>query len=366
MTNNNWRGKVIFHVDMNSFYASVERVHDPSLEGKPVAIAGNPKERRGIVVTASYEARAYGVKTTMPVWEARKKCPSLIIRPPDFDKYRAASGEMFQLLEEYTSLVEPVSIDEGYMDVTAYYPKKNPAKLAEEIQSRIKHELGLSCSIGVAPNKFLAKMASDMKKPMGITILRKRQLDTMLWPLPIREMHGIGQKTADKLKLLDIHTIGDLAAFSEAELSARFGIKGKKLYQRANGIDYRPVDPESAKEVKSVGSSTTLSTDTTNRAELLQVIEFLSHKVEGRLKRKDVCSKTIQLMIRYRDRKTITRSKQVLNPMFSADDIEQQAKQLLERYWNGEPVRLLGITALHVTPIHEAYQQLSLFSHEYE
>ncbi|SDH36550.1 DNA polymerase IV [Alteribacillus bidgolensis] len=359
-----WKGKVIFHVDINSFYASVERIHDPSLAGKPVAIAGNPKERKGIVVTASYEARAYGVKTTMPVWEAKRKCPGLIIRPPDFDKYRAASAEMFHLLEEYTELVEPVSIDEGYLDMTIPFKEGKTVQTAYELQNRMNRELGLPCSIGIAPNKFLAKMASDMKKPLGVTVLRKREVPQKLWPLPVEEMHGIGHKTAVKLKDWNILTIGDLAVFSASSLQGRFGVKGKKLSERANGIDHRSVDPEAAKEVKSVGNSITLSSDVQDKEELMNVIQTLSEKVEIRLKRKEVSSANIQLMIRYSDRQTITRSRKLPNPLFTGAEIKRQAAELLNKHWNGKPVRLIGVTALNVIPLSEAYKQLDLFSYK--
>ncbi|WP_035710325.1 DNA polymerase IV, partial [Salibacterium aidingense] len=359
-----WKGKIIFHIDMNSFYASVERNHDPSLKGKPLAIAGNPRERKGIVVTASYEAREYGVKTTMPVWEALKKCPSLIIRKPDFEKYRAASAQLFQFLEEYTDLVEPVSIDEGFMDVTSAFKERNILEMASEIQNRLQRELALPSSIGIAPGKFLAKMASDMKKPLGITVLRKRELPEKLWPLPVGEMHGVGKKTAEKLKRLHIHTIGELAAQSQFTLKDRFGVMGIKLHERANGVDDRDVDPEAAQEVKSVGNSTTMSYDVTQKQELKQIIAQLSEKVEQRMKRKGVCSNNIQLTIRYSDRQTITRSRQLLNPMFSKEEINTQAAELLDKYWNTKPVRLLGVTGLNVLPVTQAYKQLDLFSYQ--
>src|SRR5690625_3897264 len=177
------RAKVIFHIDMNSFYASVEMAYHPRLKGKAIAIAGNVEERRGIIVTSSYEARAKGVKTTMHVWQAKKLCPNLEVLPPNFERYRAASQALFALLKSYTPLVEPISIDEGFIDATYYLNEGgHPLKLATDIQKRIKKELNLPCSLGIAPNKFLAKMASDMKKPNGITILRKRDLPKMLWP----------------------------------------------------------------------------------------------------------------------------------------------------------------------------------------
>ncbi|MGY4690212.1 DNA polymerase IV [Salibacterium sp. K-3] len=364
MEKGNWNGRIIFHVDMNSFYASVERNHNPSLRGKPLAIAGNPRERRGIVVTASYEAREYGVKTTMPVWEALKKCPGLLLRKPDFDKYRKASAQMFELLEEYTDVVEPVSIDEGYMDVTSVYKKRDVMGLASEIQNRLERELGLPASIGIAPNRFLAKMASDMKKPLGITVLRKRDLPGKLWPLPIEKMHGVGSKTAEKMRRMQITTIEELARFPKDSLKERFGVNGGKLHERANGIDPRGVDPEAANEVKSVGTSTTTSYDVTQKQELLDILSELSEKVEERMKRKNVCSSNLQLTIRYKDRHTITRSRQLENPLWKKDDIYREASALLEKYWDTNAVRLLGITGLHVIPADQAYKQLDLFNYQ--
>lgn len=190
------QARILFHLDMNSFFASVEQAYDPSLKGKPVAVAGNPKERRGIIITCSYEARAFGIYTTMPVWEAKRKCPSLLFVTPTFERYRIASQAMFAILRDYTPLVEPVSIDEGYVDVTDIVEGADAVDLARTIQDRIQRELDLPCSIGIAPNKFLAKMASGMKKPMGITILRKRDVPRVLWPLDVEEMHGVGDKTA--------------------------------------------------------------------------------------------------------------------------------------------------------------------------
>ncbi|WP_100398427.1 DNA polymerase IV [Bacillus sp. FJAT-44742] len=360
------KGRVVFHIDMNSFYASVEAVHDPSLRGKPLAIAGNPEERKGIVVTSSYEARAKGVKTTMQVWEALRKCPELIIRPPNFQRYRAASLEMFRLLEEYSPLVEPVSIDEGYMDMTDVFRNGAGAEIAGELQEKMKRDLGLPCSIGVAPNKFLAKMASDMKKPMGITILRKRELDTKLWPLAIGEMHGVGEKTAEKMKSLSIETIGDLACSDKQMIEGVFGVRGRKLHERANGHDLREVDPESVNVFKSIGNSVTLPSDTRNDEKIASTLKSLSASVARRMKKKEVCSSNIQITIRYKNRKTITRSRQLTNPLTEEEEIFKEAYFLFNKYWNEEPVRLLGITSLDVTPLKEAYKQLDLFTYKEE
>jgi len=358
------KGRIIFHIDMNSFYASVEMAYNPKLKGKPVAIAGNPEERRGIIVTSSYEARAMGVKTTMNIWQAKKLCPDLIVMKPNFERYRTASGEIFKILSEITPLVQPVSIDEGYMDVTDL--DGNPIKLAKTIQQRILNELDLPSSIGIAPNKFLAKMASDMKKPLGITILRKRELNQTLWPLDVREMHGVGEKTAEKLNAIGVKTIGELANKDTYELKQHFGVNGERLKNRANGIDHRPVDPEAIYDFKSIGNSQTLAMDTTDESEILNLMTSLAHTVETRMKRKNVAGKTIQLMIRYQDRKTITRSKKLQNYVESKSDILFIAKELFEQHWNKEPIRLLGITVQDVEFIQNIGQQLDLFTYENE
>ena len=357
-------GRVILHVDMNSFYASVEMAYDPELKGKPLAIAGNVEERRGIIVTCSYEARKFGVKTTMPLWEAKKLCPQLVVMKPNFERYRASSTAMFEILRQYTELVEPVSIDEGYMDITESFSLGSPIEIAESIQNRILKQLDLPCSIGIAPNKFLAKTASDMKKPLGITIMRKRDIPTVLWPLNTNEMHGVGKKTAEKLQTIGIHTIGDLAKGNEIQLKSLLGINGLRIKERANGIDFRLVDPESVSEFKSIGNSTTLPRDISNQQELFQVLEGLAETVSTRLRRKTVMASALAITIRYKDRKTISKSMKLLNPINHQNDISTFAKQLFLKAWNGDPVRLLGITGNDLLEQDHAYKQLDLFSFE--
>lgn len=346
---------------MNSFYASVEAAYDPSLRGKPLAIAGNAEARRGIVVTASYEARAKGVKAPMPLWEALKKCPNLVVREPNFDRYRTASKRMFELLYEYTPLVEPVSIDEGYMDVTNVSKGRSAVPLAKEIQQRLLTELNLPCSIGVAPNKFLAKMASDMKKPMGITVLRKREIKEKLWGLPVIEMHGVGKKTAEKLKKYGIYTIEEIANADPVMLQGKFGIWGLRMHERANGMDRSPVDPSSVEEFKSIGNSTTLPKDVTDVAELRKVMMNLADSVGRRVRSKQVYAGNIQLTIRYSDWKTITRSSKLAYPINSHKGIFEAAWSLWEKHWTGEPVRLLGISAMDLVEKGYAHKQLDLF-----
>ncbi|PLT34782.1 DNA polymerase IV [Bacillus sp. V5-8f] len=357
-------GRVILHVDMNSFYASVEVAYDASLKGKPLAIAGNPEERRGIIVTCSYEARKFGVKTTMPLWEARKLCPQLVVMKPDFEKYRKASMAIFELLRQYTEWVEPVSIDEGYLDITKCGHIGSPVEIAESIQKRILETMDLPCSIGIAPNKFLAKTASDMKKPLGVTILRKRDVPVKLWPLPVGDMHGIGRKTAEKLGNIGIQTIGDLAKANDIQLKRLLGINGVRLKERANGNDSREVDPDSISQHKTVGNSTTLPHDSSNQKDLIDILKKLSGKVAIRLKNKGLVGQKVGVTIRYKDRNTITRSRIVDNPFSERDEIHDLAVELFKKHWNGEAVRLLGVTAFDVTEKDSAFKQLDLFSYQ--
>ncbi|MEC5422320.1 DNA polymerase IV [Virgibacillus sp. C22-A2] len=358
------KGRIIFHIDMNCFYASVEMAHNPKLKGKPLAIAGNPEERKGIVVTSSYEARAKGVKTTMPLWQAKKLCPELIVMRPHFERYRIASREIFKRLSDITPYVQPVSIDEGYMDVTESYLHRSPVDSAIELQQTLLKELDLPCSIGIAPNKFLAKMASDMKKPLGITVLRKRDIQHILWPLPVADMYGVGKKTAAKLNTIDVKTIGDLAQQDIYPLKQILGINGERLRNRANGIDTRPVDPDAIYEFKSIGSSQTLPHDTTDVTDIKRLLNQLGDNVERRMKRKAAAGKSVQLTIRYHDRRTITRSKKLQTYIESKEDILLVATDLLDKHWNLEPIRLLGITVQDVEEKQNIAKQLDLFTYE--
>lgn len=354
--------RIILHVDMNSFYASVEQAHNPELKGKAIAIGGNPKERRGIIVTSSYEARAKGIYTTMNVGEAIRKCPELIILPPDFTKYRIASKAMFNVLRSYTEIIEPVSIDEGYMDITEISSVRHPLEIAKEIQMRIFHELDLPCSIGIAPNKFLAKTASDMKKPMGITVLRKRDIPDKLWPLPVIEMHGVGESTAKKLASIKINTIGDLAHIEEHVIRQALGKNGVRLRSRANGEDQREVDPNSIYDTKSVGNSTTLPIDETDIAEIERTFEKLAGKVAERLDAKKLCGSTLSIQIRDADWHNHSKSKTFHNAIYNKNDIYEEALKLFHKSWDGSPIRLLGITVSNVMDRKQSVEQLSIFN----
>ncbi|MDN7240527.1 DNA polymerase IV [Planococcus sp. N028] len=354
--------RVIFHIDMNSFYASVEQSHDPELKGKAIAIAGNPQERRGIIVTCSYEARAHGIYTTMQVHEAKRKLPGLILLPPNFDRYRVASKAMFDILRSYTHMVEPVSIDEGYLDVTELANERHAVEIAQEIQTRILSELDLPCSIGIAPNKFLAKTASDMKKPQGITILRKRDIREKLWPLPVIHMHGVGESTAAKLNGLKIETIGDLALANPGLIKEKMGKNGIRLQARANGVDDRLVDPDSIYDTKSVGTSTTLPVDETEEENLRLIFRQLCDKVANRLEAKELAGPTVSIQTRSSDWQNRTRSITLKNTVWKAEDINRTAWQLFTKHWNGEPLRLVGVTVSNVAGKGEVTEQLSIFN----
>ncbi|MFD1039207.1 DNA polymerase IV [Virgibacillus byunsanensis] len=360
------KGRVIYHIDMNCFYASVEMAYNQDLKGKPLAIAGNPEERKGIIVTSSYEARAKGVKTTMPLWQARKLCPELIVMRPNFERYRTASKEIFKILSEVTPYVQPVSIDEGYMDVTDSQQHGNPIETAYYLQEKIVKELDLPCSIGIAPNKFLAKMASDMKKPLGITVLRKRELSHKLWPLPVGEMYGVGEKTAAKLNTIEVNTIGNLANKDVYQLKQLLGVNGERLKNRANGIDTTPVDPDAIYEFKSIGSSQTLPQDTTDELEISKLMNQLAESVDRRLKRKQAVGRSVQITIRYHNRRTITRSKKVNMYIEKKSDILHVANELFQKHWDLEPIRLLGITVQDVDEKQNIAHQLNLFTYEQE
>lgn len=357
-------GRVILHIDLNCFYASVEQIYNPTLREKPIAIAGNPKERRGIIITSSYEARAFGIKTTMTVYEAKKICPSLHILPPNFTRYREASAQFFSLLRSYTPLVEPVSIDEGYIDITALCTERHALEIVEELHRQLWDKLQLPSSIGIAPNKFLAKMASDMKKPMGITILRKRDIKQKLWPLSVKDMHGIGEKTAQKLATIHIYTIEQLANAQVGQLRDLLGVRGEKLHTRANGHDERQVNPEAIYDTKSVGSSRTLPRDESDEDKLQKVVYALSMKVAERLQMKQLAGTTVTIIIRDANWQNHSRSKSLKNVILTASDIYDIAWDLFAAHWDDTPVRLLGITVSNVTSRGQLTEQLQLFTYK--
>ncbi len=336
--------RVVFLVDMNAFFISCEQTRRPEIVGKPAAVAGDPENRTGIILTANYEARKYGIKTTMILREALRLCPHMIIIPPDHRFYGQKSGEVMEILSSYTPVVEQNSIDEAWLDMTGCGELfGEPLETAENIMRRINKELGLWCSIGISENKFLAKMACEMKKPHGITELWRKDIQQKMWPLPVGYMYGVGKQTALKLRNMDIATIGDLAVCDREYLVRRFGKMGKELLLLANGIDLSPVKPNSEDDVKSIGRSITLPHDTTDIEYAKSVLLELSDDVGMTARRYGKKGRTVQISIKYSDFRSITRQMTV-SPTYLVKDIYSAGIRLLEKNWSREPVRLLGIS----------------------
>ncbi|MED3831532.1 DNA polymerase IV, partial [Priestia megaterium] len=245
-------GRVILHIDCNAYFASVEIANDPSLEGKPVVVSGNTK-RNGMAIAVNYVAREYGISTTMPLWEAKQKCPNLIVKQSQFDLYRETSSQIFQYLSSISPLIEPASIDEAYLDITDAWELGTPMEIAERIRTEVLERFKIPVSIGISTCKILSKMASDMQKPLGITVLRKRDIPSVIWPLPVNELHGCGKKTSEKMNNMGIYTIKDLAKADNYKLETTLGKNGLLLKNWANGIDERPVDKDAAYDYKSIG-----------------------------------------------------------------------------------------------------------------
>ncbi|WP_019424293.1 MULTISPECIES: DNA polymerase IV [Paenibacillus] len=359
------KGRVILHLDMNAFYCSVHEAEDPEqYKGQPTAVAGSIELRKGIIVTCSYAARRLGIRTGMHVRQALRLCPHLMLIRPDFHLYRRYSRAFIEIAKSYTPLVEVMSIDECYMDITGSKIFGTPLSIADELQQRIREELSLPCSIGVAPNKLLAKMASDMKKPNGITVLRIRDVPKLLWHKPCGEMFGIGHKTATKLSRSGIRTIGELAQADEERLVSMFGVHGHWMKRAANGQDEGVVNPE-REQSKSIGHTTTLPKDVEAVEEVRRVLLNLADQVARRMRRQQLMAQTVQLTIRTPDMKTITRSNTLEDPTDDAAKLLEEAWRLYERHWSEhKPVRLLGITAQNLLAKQEAAIQLDLFDYE--
>ncbi|WJH34513.1 DNA polymerase IV [Paenibacillus aurantius] len=359
------KGRVVLHIDMNAFYCSVHEAVEPDkYRGKAVAVAGSVELRKGIVVTSSYKARASGVRTGMLVSQALKACPELILIQPDFHLYRHFSRRFMDIVGNYSPQIEAMSIDECFVDITGSKQFGAPLEIAETIQTRIRNELGLPCSIGVAPNKLLAKIASDMKKPNGISVLRLRDVPLILWDKPCDTIYGIGGKTAEKLLKLNIRTVGELAHTGEALLTREFGVLGAWLKRAANGHDESPVNPV-REPSKSVGHTTTLPSNFTDPADIQRVFLNLADQVARRARRQGLVGSTIQITIRDPDMRTITRSCTVPVPTENYEDLYREACRLFEANWQaGKPVRLLGITLQNLQPKAESAIQLDLFSYE--
>jgi len=353
--------QIIFHIDLNAFYASAEIATHPELKGKPIVICR--ESRRSIITTASYEARKFGIHSAMPLFQAKELCSQLIIIPPHFELYKALSQAFFQVISCFSKQLEVASIDECYVDMTEYIIEHHahPLNVAKEIQKKVFEELSLQCSIGIAPNKFLAKMASDMKKPMGITMITNQNYKEILWPLPIGDMFGIGKKTQPKLIELGIHTIGDLAKYKNYEkIKPLFGKNALIYYQRANGKDFTKINV-SRNELKSVGNSTTFEKDSNDEEFIKSVFRSLSLEVSQRAQKRGLISNSISITLKYSREKS--KSKQILIDQYTNqyEIIYATALLLFESIYQGETLRLVGVSLNNVIHQKSLNQQISLF-----
>jgi DNA polymerase-4 len=333
----------IIHVDMDAFYASVEQRDNPALRGKPVAVGGDPSER-GVVAAASYEARKFGVRSAIPMSRAVRLCPSLVIVRPDFQKYRSVSQQVFNIFREVTPLVEGLSLDEAYLDVTDNtFNEPLGMNVARRIKDRITEVTHLTASAGVAPNKFLAKIASGWKKPDGLTVVAPERIEKFLQGLPVDALWGVGPVTAARLKEHGIEKLVDVRARPVEELSAIVGTHAEWLIELAHGRDDRAVEPN--RPAKSAGSEETYAADLSSIAEIRGEIDQLARGVAEWLGRKGKSARTVTIKVRYSDFTTITRSQSVPEPTADADQIAARALKLLDKTEAGHrPVRLLGVS----------------------
>lgn len=331
----------IIHIDMDAFYASVEQHDNPALRGKAIAVGGG--SARGVVATASYEARKYGVKSAMPGFKARNKCPHLIFVKPRFSRYKEISQQIRAVFKEHTDLVEPLSLDEAYLDVTVNKKEIESAiKIAKEIKQAIKTETGLTASAGVSINKFLAKVASDIHKPDGLSVILPEDVQTFIDELPIEKFYGIGKSTAQKMKLLNIENGKDLYQLSEIDLVNHFGKFGRYLFKVVRGEDDREVKAERVR--KSISVERTFDSNLTESKEVEEKIKLLAEKLDSALERSKVKGKTVVLKIKFEDFTTITRSKSVKNYTNDIDLVESIAYELFEQLdWEGKGIRLIGL-----------------------
>ena len=353
--------RVIIHIDLNAFFASVEEIKNPALKNKPIAVGG--KNKRGVLSTANYVARRYGVTSAMPIAMAMKLCPELIVVESNHQDYHKYSSQFFEIVKSFLGeKIEIASIDECYVDFTDYKSKcEDPILYLKEMQKHIYSKLGLGCSIGVSYNKFLAKMASDMQKPNGFTIIRNKDISRLIWPLKINDMFGVGKKTAPKLIEVGIKTIGDLAKCQDSYLLK--GILGKNyiFYQEyANGIDNSEVIyiPEDA---KSIGNSTTYENNLIDENEIHLALKELAKTVSKRVINSNMLGFLLSITIRYDDFTTINRSISFKEPICNDDEIYIKAINLFERNYSNKPIRLLGITLANLKEKKEVLKQMSIY-----
>jgi DNA polymerase-4 len=340
---------------MDAFFAAVEQKRNPALIGKPVVIGGSgDPSKRGVVSTASYEARKFGIHSAMPLRTAYRLCPSAIFLPVDYEEYVRVSEKIKEILREFTPIVEDVGIDEAFLDLSEI--NQTSEEIARAIKKRIKEETDLTCSIGIAPNKLLAKMASDMQKPDGLTILTEEQIKSKIWPLPVRKLWGIGPKTEATLKSLGIETIGALASMSPDRLAEHFGTSyGEYLYEASRGIDESPLITHW--EPKSVSRETTFEEDVSNRQVIASTLIDLARDVVESLKADGYKGRTVTVKVRFSNFETLTRSKTLQAPTDSFEEIRKGAFECLNRVELKRKVRLIGVRLSHLEKIEKEDQE---------
>jgi DNA polymerase-4 len=351
-------GRAILHVDMDAFYASVEQRDDPSLRGRPVIVGGTGG--RGVVAAASYEVRRYGVHSAMPVREALRRCPDAVCVPPRIGHYAAVSKQIFEVFDQFTPLVQGLSLDEAFLDVTASTAALGDAeRIAHEIKRRIRERTGLTASVGVAPNKLVAKIASDLRKPDGLVIVRPEEIHAVLDPLPIRRLFGLGAKTAPKVEALGIRTLGELRLASASQLRPVFGRYTERVQQRAAGIDDRPVHPD--RDEQQISAEETFETDIADHARLRAEVVRLADKATARLRARELQAGCVTVKIRRRDFVTYTRQRHCSPPTHETRVVTAIATGLLDAWLAQQPraaLRLLGVGVSELAPA----TQLELFT----
>jgi DNA polymerase-4 len=349
----------IIHIDMDAFYASVEQRDNPELQGKPIIVGGRP-DGRGVVATCSYEARRFGVHSAMSCAKAYRLCPHAVFVSPRFDEYRAVSQQVRSIFQQYTDLIEPLSLDEAYLDVTENKQHIESATwIAQKIRKEIRQQTGLTASAGVSYNKFLAKIASDVDKPNGLTVVTPVQAKEFIANLPIRRFHGIGRVTEEKMHKLGIKNGADLRCWPLDSLVRTFGKAGHYFYGIARGSDPRPVVPNRIR--KSIGKETTLSEDLADIGQMMSIIGVLADQVASLLEERKTSGLTLTLKVKFADFKIVTRSISREQPFVNAADILLEAEELLKKTEAGErAVRLLGVTVSHLTEDSPAKKSLPL------
>jgi DNA polymerase-4 len=331
---------MILHIDMDAFYASVEQLDNPWLKGKCVIVGGT--SNRGVVSASSYEARKFGVRSAMPIFQARQKCPEGVFIPPRMERYKEVSKKIMAILREFSPQVEVVSIDEAYMDISGGQRLHgDPEMVAMDIKNKIKEKLGLTCSVGVAPGKFLAKVASDMDKPDGLTIIGPQQVNQFIETLAVQKVPGVGKKTFLQLESMGIKTLGDVKKFPEKMLLDRLGKFGQRLIELASGRDHSTVTPWSLH--KSISSERTLGEDTDDKKLLYKYLLKQSEEIARQLRKSNVKAKTITLKLKHADFKQFTRSKTIDTPTQSSETIYRYAVRLLDDYRLTQKIRLIGV-----------------------